>query len=40
MGYDRKSVAEAVKRIAPEFAGQPRAQAEQEMMRRAIIELS
>jgi Holliday junction DNA helicase RuvA len=40
MGYERKSVAEAIKRLAPEFAGKPRAQAEQEMMRRAIIELS
>jgi Holliday junction DNA helicase RuvA len=40
MGYDRKSVADVVRRLTPEFAGQPRAQAEQEMMRRAIIELS
>ncbi len=39
MGYERKSVAEVIKRLIPEYQDKPFAQQEQEMLRRAIIEL-
>ena len=40
MGYDRKAVAELLMRLAPEFQHLPKAQREQELMRRAIMDLS
>ena len=40
MGYERKSVNETLKRLIPEFIDLPKAQQEQELMRRAIIALS
>lgn len=40
MGYDRKRVAEAVDRLAPEAGKSEGADAEQELFRRAIVELS
>ena len=40
MGYDRKRVAETVARLAPEAGKSEGADAEQELFRRAIVELS
>jgi Holliday junction DNA helicase RuvA len=39
MGYERKAVVEVLKRLIPEYADKPILQQEQEMLRRAIIEL-
>lgn len=40
MGYERKATVEVLRRIIPEFQDLPKAQREQELLRRAIIELS
>ena len=40
MGYERRSVNEVLKRLIPEYQDKPLAQQEQELLRRAIVELS
>jgi Holliday junction DNA helicase RuvA len=40
MGYERRSVNEVLKRLIPEYQDKPFAQQEQELLRRAIVELS
>jgi len=40
MGYDRKSCVEVLKRIIPEYADLEASKKEQELLRRAIVELS